>query len=111
MQAFVLFMMRDVQQVDDPRRITAQLAMINQLSAALVAAPSGPGSLWSAESAAAARELGRFSMIPRAPWRAHTVASTHPVPVVVPVMATVLPAMDGSVLRCFRKEKKSIDAN
>lgn len=41
LQAFVLFMMRDVQQVDDPQRFTSLLAMIGQLSAALVATPAG----------------------------------------------------------------------
>ena len=41
LQAFLLFMMRDVQQVEDPKQITSLLAMINQLSAALIAAPSG----------------------------------------------------------------------
>ena len=34
-------MMRDVQQVDDPQKYTSLLAMIGQLSAALVAAPAG----------------------------------------------------------------------
>lgn len=41
LQAFVLFMMRDVQQVDNPQRFTSLLAMIGQLSAALVATPAG----------------------------------------------------------------------
>lgn len=41
LQAFVLFMFRDVQQVDDPKRFASMLAMISQLSAACVAAPSG----------------------------------------------------------------------
>ena len=34
-------MLRDVQQVDDPKRFASLLAMISQLSAAVVAAPSG----------------------------------------------------------------------
>ena len=41
LQAFVLFMFRDVQKVDDPKRFASLLAMISQLSAALVAAPAG----------------------------------------------------------------------
>ena len=41
LQAFVLFMLRDVQQVSDPTYCTSLLAMIGQLSAALVAIPSG----------------------------------------------------------------------
>jgi len=41
LQAFLLFMLRDVQHVKDAKRTTALLAMINQLSAALIAAPSG----------------------------------------------------------------------
>ena len=41
LQAFVLFMLRDVQMVDNPTYYTSLLAMIGQLSAALVAMPSG----------------------------------------------------------------------
>jgi len=41
LQAFVLFMLRDVQQVDDPTFCTSLLAMIGQLAAAVVAIPSG----------------------------------------------------------------------
>jgi len=40
-QAFTLFMMRDVQRVADPKYYTSLLAMIGQLSAAVVAVPSG----------------------------------------------------------------------
>ena len=36
-QAFVLFMLRDVQQVEDPKYYTALLAMIGQLAAAVLA--------------------------------------------------------------------------
>jgi MFS family permease len=41
LQAFVLFMLRDVQRVDDPTYCTSLLAMIGQLAAAVVAIPSG----------------------------------------------------------------------
>jgi MFS family permease len=41
LQAFVLFMLRDVQQVDDPKRFASLLAMISQLSAAIIATPAG----------------------------------------------------------------------
>mmetsp|Transcript_25437 Transcript_25437/g.64671 ORF Transcript_25437/g.64671 Transcript_25437/m.64671 type:complete len:433 (-) Transcript_25437:354-1652(-) len=41
LQAFVLFMLRDVQKVDDPTYWTSLLSMIGQLSAAVVAIPSG----------------------------------------------------------------------
>ena len=34
-------MLRDVQQVDDPKKFASMLAMISQLSAALIATPSG----------------------------------------------------------------------
>ena len=40
-QAFGLFMLRDVQRVDDPKYYTALLAMIGQLAAAIVAIPAG----------------------------------------------------------------------
>ena len=41
LQAFVLFMLRDVQRVEDPTYCTSLLAMIGQLAAAVVAIPSG----------------------------------------------------------------------
>ena len=41
LQAFMLFMLRDVQQVADATYYTSLLAMIGQLSAAAVALPSG----------------------------------------------------------------------
>jgi len=41
LQAFGLFMLRDVQQVDDPTFFTSILAMTGQLCAAVVAVPSG----------------------------------------------------------------------
>ena len=41
LQAFVLFMLRDVQGVDNPTYYTSVLAMIGQISAAIVAIPSG----------------------------------------------------------------------
>jgi len=40
-QAFGLFMLRDVQVVEDPTFYTSILAMVGQLCAALVAIPSG----------------------------------------------------------------------
>lgn len=40
-QAFVLFMLRDVQKVADPKYTTSMLAMVGQLAALLVAVPSG----------------------------------------------------------------------
>jgi len=41
LQSFVLFMLRDVQRVEDPTFCTSLLAMIGQLAAAVVAIPSG----------------------------------------------------------------------
>ena len=41
LQAFVLFMLRDVQKVEDPTYCTSLLAMIGQFSAAIIAIPSG----------------------------------------------------------------------
>ena len=41
LQAFGLFMLRDVQRVDDPTYFTSLLAMTGQLSAAIVAVPAG----------------------------------------------------------------------
>jgi MFS family permease len=40
-QAFVLFMLRDVQKVSDPKYYTSMLAMVGQLAALLVAVPTG----------------------------------------------------------------------
>lgn len=40
-QAFVLFMLRDVQKVSDPKYHTSMLAMVGQLAALLVAVPAG----------------------------------------------------------------------
>merc|ERR1719197_1482425 len=40
-QAFVLFMLRDVQKVSDPKYYTSMLTMVGQLAALLVAVPTG----------------------------------------------------------------------
>lgn len=41
LQAFSLFMLRDVQQVSDPKYYTSVIAMVGQLAAAAVAVPAG----------------------------------------------------------------------
>jgi len=41
LQSFLLYMLRDVQRVDDPTYYTSLLCMIGQFSAALIAAPAG----------------------------------------------------------------------
>lgn len=41
LQAFSLFMLRDVQKVDDPKYYTSIIAMVGQISAAIVAVPAG----------------------------------------------------------------------
>jgi MFS family permease len=41
LQAFSLFMLRDVQKVSDPKYYTSMIAMVGQLAAATVAVPAG----------------------------------------------------------------------
>mmetsp|Transcript_39839 Transcript_39839/g.103110 ORF Transcript_39839/g.103110 Transcript_39839/m.103110 type:complete len:206 (-) Transcript_39839:19-636(-) len=72
---------------------------------------TGAGAFWclatsaTAASACSARPDARLSMITFAPSLAHVIAQILPVPVVQPVIATVLPLMDGRPLRnsgkCF----------